>query len=181
MVRDLRDRLIALTGALALVLMAGPCGAFDLDAHTSEDLAAPELDLGGTAQAGGSSASGVAGDRARIDQRGQANEAVIQQGEGGAQQAAILQRGNGHSATILQGDGAGNQAVVFQEGLRNDARIEQRGSRNKAAVVQSGRGFEAEITQVGDGNEAYVVQPPMERSLSIRQDNGSSVSVRPSE
>lgn len=173
--RGLRYKL-ALAGPAALLLMAAPCGAVELDASISQDLAAPELeDAFGRGDRGASRADG---DEARINQRGRTNKAVIRQGDGGAQQAAIRQYGNGHSAAIVQGGGSGNQALIVQRGSQNKATIEQRGNRNDAVLRQRGRGYEATITQIGNGNSINIPQPPRYESLRIRQENGTNISVK---
>lgn len=85
-----------------------------------------------------------AGNSASINQKGNENKSLINQG-GDANSASINQYGNSNLAIIMQ-SGYGNTGSIIQDG--ND---------NEAILSQSGVSLEGSISQSGNGNLAYIV------------------------
>ena len=94
----------------------------------------------------GTAASPSFGNVAQVFQRGATDSASINQG------------GNQNFAIVDQGTGAGNVARISQPGNQNYAQALQSGSGNVAETTQSGTGSSSIIIQSGSQNRATVRQ-----------------------
>jgi len=120
---------------------------------------------------------------ASIVQKGDRNEARIDQSSAATSEARIDQYGSTNVASLIQrGDGAnqgstmqtghGNAVVLRQTasgGFRNDASIVQAGSSNQMNVTQADSNNTAVLAQYGDGNAMTANQEGVGNALTWTQ------------